>query len=84
MLSEKVEVDKGKNRSYPLAVLYTEIRYKELDTIYKKKKDKLQQLITSFTVNMGLCVCLQVLYKTLLLVFKYGIMGKNLACYQVP
>lgn len=55
MLSEKVEVDKGKNRSYPLAVLYTEIRYKELDTI-KKKKDKLQQLITSFTVKMG-CMC---------------------------
>lgn len=74
MLSEKVEIDKGKNRSYPLAVFYIEIRYRELDTI---KKDKLQQLMTSFTVKKGLCVCLQVLYKTLLLVFKYGIMGKN-------
>lgn len=80
MLSEKVEADKGKSRSYPLAVLYTEIRYKELDTIKKKKKE----LITSFTVKMGLCVCLQVLYMTLLLVFEYGIMGKHLACYQVP
>lgn len=37
MLSEKVEIDKGKNRSYPLAVFYIEIRYKELDTIKKKK-----------------------------------------------
>lgn len=79
MLSEKVEADKGKSRSYLLAVLYTEIRYKELDTIKKQK-----ELITSFTVKMGLCVYLQVLYMTLLLVFKYGIMGKNLACYQVP
>ena len=37
MLSEKVEIDKGKNRSYPLAVFYIEIRYKELDTIKKKR-----------------------------------------------
>ena len=80
MLSEKVKADKGKSRSYLLAVLHTEIRYKQLDTIKKKKNEH----ITSFTVKMGFCVCLQVLYMTLLLVFEYGIRGKNLACYQVP
>lgn len=55
MLSEKVEVDKGKNRSYPLAVLYTEIRYKELDTIKKKRINSNNSLHPSLS-KWGVCV----------------------------
>lgn len=75
MLSKKVEADKEKKDHTYWLVMYTEkFGIRNLTLYVLKNKGSVQQYIIYFTYRVCVCVCLsvslQMLYNTLLLLFK--------------
>lgn len=73
MLSKKVEADKEEKDHIYWLVMYTEkLGTKHLTLYVLKNKGSLQQYIIYFTYRVCVClsVSLQMLYNTLLLLFK--------------